>query len=1656
MTTEQLLKLAADLGVPAPAAPSIDSVASQFGEAKPLPSPSPIKWTNRKGQPNLADWLPNSVYEAIGQQPDGSFPAGHAAAAGKKNYNWLLQQQPLNNVMGFRGWLHGVKPRTALVDAAKAKGFDPTQYRALRSGGRLLQQRLGDRPLGGVSVIPGSESWANTPAKKIKMTSGTGNTVADGVNTGPSSILNHELAHLGQGKPNPVRGPEATYPDYDLRALPAIMPPKPTSTDNDYAAKSKAWEQKRLELHEHYLADQRAIRKQQNATDIPGVQEIGPSLGDLVFNAEHVRRTIPDDIGHDITFPSGKTHDANWMADQARRHGYFGENGKPGKSMAALLATPAGRSWLQQAMGTQTSNSPNALDKLKTMYPGGTGGSAKPTWMTHEVNAQKFSVPQSWPNIAQQLPGEFDPSYGEPTYRPVQSPAQAPPKPAAAPPTSMETMMTPGPQKAVSLLKAADGLLTDAIGADELHTEVAPAPPAAPEGQSPLKKQFWNPNRATDGTDQPAPKPAAPTPAPVPKPAAPTPEPTWESEYYFQPNPRKPGGLPPLKEQWVQHAPQHMVDRAYPPPKLWPAPPAMTLEGGKTGTSPGTLPIKRLEHQILTPAVPWSPSGGEPVRRFKVKGGVTPYNHLERYYRHVGGIDKAVEGAEQSMQKNTAKPPMPNWRRNWTQWNTSNIKKPTDVYYSEYVDAGKPSPYHGALAQPRKNAIPSEQPAVMMASPAVRDGLRPTMKSPWDRNQSALEHEVSHDLFGLPEARTSNKTWADNLRTPSMRKDEGYRYKSQPSEVDVQLAEVKRRYAAVQKRLVNSPEEAKRALEWWKRRGPIIDKQTEGGKEDSSYGDRFRNILMDMDEEGLKNFYHRMPELVQNNQSQQKTAAALLKAAEGLLPDAIGADELYTKVTPTPAPAVSVASQFGEAKPLPKPKPKTALIDTGMSARAPALPPYISDKKPIPPTTSTLDKGFTSAPPMRDHAALTGVSKERWLAMNAMIRDLGPVHDALDAGSISPKSRLKRWYENTPGGFDGALADAVRATNARPPTGAINNFAGINPGMVNDPVPVELKNSQGDDSGSYNARHGIILRERADLSGPLRPNADRTLDHELTHHLTTTPGIFEPSDESVSKYAPKIDPKATKDRWADDPDYFRYSTTPTELDPRIAEIKRQYTYVTGRRVNTPEVAEDAINWWKTHGVRFKGQHNDSTNDAMIKDPRTRQLYIQRMLELVGNQSNDAGKYASELAQNNQSQQKIASLLKAAAMLKTSVELPGTVAPAGTPVPGAGRVSTIPVTTRPSGKRQFGNFGYARASDDGGVIVPGYVPSSGPHYGPGVAQIEQHGVGARYEYKLGNPHTNARWLYGVTPRSRNLGNTMRPLGEALQGIGNPHTLISSACNMDGGGCPTAFANAIADDRAAAGKRGPVNLNKVIATPAGGTSLGQADLVKNRQAGRPGNYFDVRAHQDPDNLSSTGLRRRVHQFFTGNEHIRPGSPDYKPQHEYTLNEGGNVFRPKDWTDTGTYYGAREESVPYVGIVGEIPEMLRERRLGRNYMDKVDKINTNPDTMYSTKFRQNMARPMGTPIAMLRAGRDIRSAADVTTTGWMRGLRRGVWKGLEGVGVPHEWNPSYHPPQMDSTPQPSPHHTAPTPAPAAPPTAPTPVPSARLGFPHGQSVE
>jgi len=85
-------------------------------------------------------------------------------------------------------------------------------------------------------------------------------------------------------------------------------------------------------------ADRQAIE------DSSSKNEVGPSVGDLVFRSEQFAREEGKPLQHQVQLPGGKTHDINWMRQQAKQHGYW--DGRPMDDL--IFNTPEGRQWYQQ------------------------------------------------------------------------------------------------------------------------------------------------------------------------------------------------------------------------------------------------------------------------------------------------------------------------------------------------------------------------------------------------------------------------------------------------------------------------------------------------------------------------------------------------------------------------------------------------------------------------------------------------------------------------------------------------------------------------------------------------------------------------------------------------------------------------------------------------------------------------------------------------------------------------------------------------------------------------------------------------------------------------------------------------------------------------------------------------------------------------------------------------------------------------------------------------------------------------------------------------------------------------------------------------------------------------------------------------------------
>jgi hypothetical protein len=270
---------------------------------------------------------------------------------------------------------------------------------------------------------------------------------------------------------------------------------------------------------------------------------------------------------------------------------------------------------------------------------------------------------------------------------------------------------------------------------------------------------------------------------------------------------------------------------------------------------------------------------------------------------------------------------------------------------------------------------------------------------------------------------------------------------------------------------------------------------------------------------------------------------------------------------------------------------------------------------------------------------------------------------------------IQRYYGGQ-AGLNQAVADAQKWQAARPPGTDLDAFGKWTPEAVQRPVRTEYSNYDSGQragavgSGSYVPGFDTI---RVD-AGPAR-RAGPVIEHELTHALTAQ----KPSDNSVRPFSTTLPPgprqahPATREQ-------LDYATTPVELDPRLAGIKRTYTHATGEQVNTIDAArrawEFAKNPWKSEPQEpvlgagadaaarqvydtemdayklkmeaWKGRSlNDQVRDHIEPNvidyidsqPEVRDTVIQRMLELVNNQGNTQAVKAAGFSVTNWFRQK---------------------------------------------------------------------------------------------------------------------------------------------------------------------------------------------------------------------------------------------------------------------------------------------------------------------------------------------------------------------------------------------------------------------------------
>lgn len=200
---------------------------------------------------------------------------------------------------------------------------------------------------------------------------------------------------------------------------------------------------------------------------------------------------------------------------------------------------------------------------------------------------------------------------------------------------------------------------------------------------------------------------------------------------------------------------------------------------------------------------------------------------ISRWYVNVpGGLDAAVAQAQAAVEANGGRP-----------WNPADLDAPSPVIVKE-LDRGLG--YHNSRTD-----------ELALSNQFLTD--------PFQR-QTVLEHERSHRLYGEPPDDSSV------LPGPArwLNSDTGARYVTKPSESEVRLADMKRKYAFFTGQLVDSPEEAERAIKWY---GRNFESMPDAGPDAARSGKRIAGEYLSLPDEERQKLFLRMMEVVRNQRN---------------------------------------------------------------------------------------------------------------------------------------------------------------------------------------------------------------------------------------------------------------------------------------------------------------------------------------------------------------------------------------------------------------------------------------------------------------------------------------------------------------------------------------------------------------------------------------------------------------------------------------------------------------------------------------------------------------------------------------------------------------------------------------------------------------------
>lgn len=194
-------------------------------------------------------------------------------------------------------------------------------------------------------------------------------------------------------------------------------------------------------------------------------------------------------------------------------------------------------------------------------------------------------------------------------------------------------------------------------------------------------------------------------------------------------------------------------------------------------------------------------------------------------------------------------------------------------------------------------------------------------------------------------------------------------------------------------------------------------------------------------------------------------------------------------------------------------------------------------------------------------------------------------------------AQIERWYENA-GGLDKAVNAAQESQKSRDPKvldGLL--WPKWQPGDVTERrPPVRISPPQEDDvNGARGTWDSGTNEVWVKDDGPHRQS---TLEHELSHSAYMRNARTLSTSQKAA--ADKVGGWSTDHGEGKEAQYMQYLTDPTEVDVRLAEIKRHYAHHTGKLVDSPEEAQKAWKWWESYSRNFTPEANE---DRRIKTER---------------------------------------------------------------------------------------------------------------------------------------------------------------------------------------------------------------------------------------------------------------------------------------------------------------------------------------------------------------------------------------------------------------------------------------------------------------------